>query len=135
VNKIALSIEQDAKLTHHSNRRTIVRDYADVKKKLLEMLEELDERVAKITDHVKHVDEPIEKDFAEQATQAENNEVMDYLGNAAQMEIIQIKQALTRIDSGNYGLCEVCGEGIREERLQAMPYASMCIKCASQTGC
>ena len=112
-----------------------MKDYAEVKKKLLEMLEELDERLAKIKNDVKHTDEPIEKDFAEQATQTENDEVQDYLGNAAQREIILIKQAIARIDSGNYGICEVCGESIREERLKAMPYSSMCIKCASQAGC
>lgn len=112
-----------------------MKDYAEVKKKLLEMLEELDDRVSKIKNNVRHTDEPIEKDSAEQATQAEDYEVLDYLGNAAQMEITMIKQAIARIDSGKYGICEVCGEPIREERLKALPYSSMCIKCASQAGC
>ena len=107
----------------------------EIRGNLLEMLEELDDRLAKITDDVKHVDEPLAKDFAEQATQSENDEVLDYLGNATRTEIEKVKQAISRLDSGNYGICEVCGEPIGKERLKAIPYACMCIKCANQAGC
>jgi RNA polymerase-binding protein DksA len=107
----------------------------EIRGNLLEMLEELDDRLAKITDDVKHVDEPLAKDFAEQATQSENDEVLDYLGNATRTEIEKVKQAISRLDSGNYGICEVCGEPISKERLKAIPYACMCIKCANQAGC
>jgi DnaK suppressor protein len=75
---------------------------------------------------------PLEKDFAEQATQNENNEVMDYLGNSARNEIEMIKQAIARIDNGQYGICQVCEEPISNERLKALPYSNMCIKCASK---
>ena len=107
----------------------------EIRGNLLEMLEELDDRLAKITDDVKHVAEPLAKDFAEQATQSENDEVLDYLGNATRTEIEKVKQAISRLDSGNYGICEVCGEPISKERLKAIPYACMCIKCANQAGC
>jgi DnaK suppressor protein len=109
--------------------------YDEIRGNLLEMLEELDDRLAKITDDVKHTDEPLAKDFAEQATQTENDEVLDYLGNATRTEIEKIKLAIARIDSGDYGICEVCGEPISNERLKVLPYACMCIKCANQTGC
>ncbi len=109
-------------------------NYDDAKQTLTAMLEELTERLAHIADDVRHTDQPAEKDFAEQATQNENNEVLDQLGNAARTEISLIKQALVRIDSGNYGICQVCGEPIRAERLKAVPYSSMCVKCASKTG-
>lgn len=103
----------------------------EVKLVLSEMLEELDERLAKITDDVRHTDEPIEKDFSEQVTQNENNEVEDYLGNSARTEISMIKQALSRIERGEYGTCQVCGEPINIERLKIIPYSNMCVKCAS----
>ncbi|MSP28338.1 MAG: TraR/DksA family transcriptional regulator [Methylococcales bacterium] len=105
-------------------------DFEDLKSVLCEMLEELDERLAKITDDVRHTDEPVEKDFAEQATQNENNEVEDYLGNSARTEIGMIK-ALSKIESGDYGTCQVCGEPINAERLKTIPYSTMCFKCAS----
>lgn len=40
-----------------------------------------------------------------------------------------IRDALKRIDEGNYGKCAFCGEDIGEERLEAIPYARLCIKC------
>jgi DnaK suppressor protein len=111
-----------------------MKEYEDIRRRLSVMLEELELRVARITHNVKHSDEPLEKDFAEQATQHENDEVLDYLGNSARAEITQIKHAIARIDSGKYGLCEVCDEPIRKERLEAVPYSTMCIRCASQAG-
>jgi RNA polymerase-binding transcription factor DksA len=112
-----------------------MKEYEQVRNNLIEMLEELDDRLAKITEDIKHTHTPLEKDFAELATQSENDEVLDYLGNAARAERDRVKQAIARIDSGEYGICELCGEPIRKERLEAVPYSSMCVKCASQAGC
>ncbi len=107
-----------------------MKEYEEIREDLLAMLEELDERLGKITDDVKHTKEPPEKDFAEQATESENNEVLDYLGNAARAGIVQIKKAIARIDRGHYGECSVCGEPISKERLKALPFSDKCIKCA-----
>lgn len=112
-----------------------MKEYEQVRSNLIEMLQELDERLTNITDDVKHTNVPLEKDFAEIATQSENDEVLDYLGNAARAERDRVQQAIARIDSGEYGICELCGEPIRKERLEAVPYSSMCVKCASQAGC
>lgn len=112
-----------------------MKEYEEVRNHLIEMLEELDEKLAKITADVKHENAPPEKDFAEYITQSENDEVIDYLGNAARIERDRVQEAISRIDRGEYGICELCGEPIKKERLQAIPYSSMCVKCASQTGC
>jgi len=109
-----------------------MKEYEEVRSNLITMLEELNLRLSRITNNVKHADVPLEKDFAEQATQNENDEVMDYLGNSARTEIEMIKQAITRIDNGQYGICQVCGEPISKERLEALPYSNLCIKCASK---
>jgi RNA polymerase-binding protein DksA len=109
-----------------------MKEYEEVRQTLCVMLEELNLRLDRITNNVRHSDVPLEKDFAEMATQNENNEVMDYLGNSAKTEIAMIKQAIARIDNGQYGMCQVCDEPISKERLEALPYSSMCIKCASK---
>ena len=44
----------------------------------------------------------------------------------------EVEQALARIEHGTYGTCESCGEAIGEARLEAVPYARRCIKCARQ---
>jgi RNA polymerase-binding protein DksA len=109
-----------------------MKEYEEVRNSLIEMLEDLDDRLSKITHDIK---EPLDKDFEEQATQQENDEVLDGLGNAARTEIEMVKQAIARIDKGEYGVCQLCGKPISKERLKAIPYSSMCIKCASQAGC
>lgn len=109
-----------------------MKEYEEIRNHLTAMLEELNLRLSRITSDVRHSDVPLEKDFSEQATQNENNEVMDYLGNSARTEIEMIKQAINSIDSGQYGICQACGEPISTNRLKALPYSNMCIKCASK---
>jgi DnaK suppressor protein len=43
-----------------------------------------------------------------------------------------IESALERIEDGVYGLCEECESPISKTRLNAIPYASMCIRCAQK---
>jgi DnaK suppressor protein len=43
--------------------------------------------------------------------------------------IEKIKEALERIDNGTFGLCEICGKEIGEERLKARPVTTRCIDC------
>jgi DnaK suppressor protein len=47
-------------------------------------------------------------------------------------ELRQIKEALVKIESGEYGLCEECGNPIRFERLKAMPFAQFCRVCQEE---
>ncbi len=53
------------------------------------------------------------------------------LSAQAMASIEEIDQALARIDQGTYGVCQRCGQPIPEERLKALPYASMCVRCKS----
>ena len=92
--------------------------------------EELTDRVAAIEADVHHKKEPVEKDFAEQVTQRENDEVLSAIDEEAQQTIYQIDAALGRIKDGKYGICAVCGEKISDKRLTALPYITTCINCA-----
>ena len=44
-----------------------------------------------------------------------------------------IEAALERLEDGTYGVCEECGVKIPKKRLNAIPYALMCVKCASMS--
>lgn len=44
----------------------------------------------------------------------------------------QINGALKRIEDGSFGECEECGMKIPKARLEAIPYAALCVQCASQ---
>ena len=43
--------------------------------------------------------------------------------------INKIKEALARIDEGEFGVCDSCGEEISEARLKARPVTTLCIDC------
>lgn len=101
-----------------------------VQKILLERRAELQKRVQKITDDVRHVSGPLSSDFAEQAVERENEEVLDALGEAGRIELRQISRALARIESGDYGVCISCGEDIPPSRLEVLPFSDQCVVCA-----
>jgi DnaK suppressor protein len=46
--------------------------------------------------------------------------------------LADVDHALTKLDTGTYGTCEVCGQPIGDARLEAMPTARRCISCASK---
>jgi len=46
--------------------------------------------------------------------------------------IAKIREALERIDEGEFGICEECGEDISEPRLKARPVTTLCIDCKTE---
>jgi RNA polymerase-binding transcription factor DksA len=104
-------------------------DVPQLRQSLVARLEELGHRVQDCEGILR---EPLDADFAEQAAQMESHEVIADLEHAAILEAERIKVAVSRIDAGSYGECESCGNEINPKRLQALPYATQCIGCASQ---
>lgn len=45
----------------------------------------------------------------------------------SQTLLAEVRTALERLDSGKYGVCAVCGRDIGARRLEALPYATLCI--------
>lgn len=107
-------------------------DLEAIKAGLLAQRAELVDRMRRLDKDVHHRQEPLPADFAEQAVELENQEVLEALDEDARMELRQIDRALKRIESGDYGLCATCGDSIAPERLRALAWATLCIDCASQ---
>jgi RNA polymerase-binding protein DksA len=102
------------------------------KQQLQQLRQEYIRRHEAVEKDLQHENEPIEKDFAEQATQLENEQVLQALDEDALGIVAQIDTALRRIENGSYGICTACGETIAESRLQAVPYTNLCIGCANK---
>ena len=66
----------------------------------------------------------------EEANAVEMAEYVDTVAveNSLEEELNKVYEALAKIESGNYGLCEVCHEPIAPARLKAYPAAATCIK-------
>lgn len=103
-------------------------DTAQAKTRLQEQLSELEKRLAHIQ---RDLDEPHDPDSSERAVQMEDDESLECQAELVSSEIASTKRALERIGEGEYGHCVKCGEEISENRLEARPEASLCIKCAS----
>lgn len=69
--------------------------------------------------------------FSEQATERQNDMVLQGLLVDARASYQEVQLALQRIEDGTYGECEQCGEAINSARLEAMPAARLCINCAA----
>jgi DnaK suppressor protein len=67
--------------------------------------------------------------MADDATEAfEQAKDLALRQNAEQL-LIQVQDALGRFEQGTYGICERCGVEIDPARLQALPYATLCLRC------
>jgi RNA polymerase-binding protein DksA len=107
-----------------------MQDYEPIRQQLTARYAAIQQRLQKITRDVQHVNEPLNADFAEQAVQRENDEVLDALDNSIRAELAQLQATLQRLDNGTYGVCESCGKPISLKRLEALPHASRCVACA-----
>jgi RNA polymerase-binding protein DksA len=71
------------------------------------------------------------KDFADIASDDIDRKMIEALGSQDLKRLRLIDSALTRIQQGKYGLCIKCGKKIPQNRLEAIPYALMCVECKS----
>jgi DnaK suppressor protein len=65
----------------------------------------------------------------EEATETLELEKRLTLENRIRQEMAGVEHALEKIEKGTYGLCDNCGQPIAPERLEALPQASLCVKC------
>ncbi len=99
--------------------------------KLKEMLEgqlaDLLARAEALEDDLRH---PLAADSEEQAIDLADDEVLAGTDAVLRREIGEVREALVRIERDEYGVCVLCGEDIAPRRLEVMPTATRCIKCA-----
>ena len=67
--------------------------------------------------------------LADTATETYDRELDYTLEENSEHVLGEIEAALSRIEGGTFGVCTNCGEQIPEERLEALPWATLCIDC------
>ena len=102
---------------------------------------ELEERRARVVALMEHRDRPdsLEEELGELVSSSADNHLADTASETYDREFDEgleedagrllgrIDDALQRLDAGTYGICEVCAQPIAEERLEAVPYTTLCI--------
>jgi DnaK suppressor protein len=97
---------------------------------LLELKQDVSSRIDAIDRDIRH--EGMSADWTEQASERENDEVLESLGNSSEQELAMINFALQRIDAGTYFNCAECGANIPSARLDLLPYTAHCVDCAEK---
>ena len=105
-------------------------DADDAGRRLIARRVELRERLARVKAEMRRETDALSPDFAEQATQRENDDVLEGLRRSTEAELQDIEAALQRIRLGRYGVCISCRERIDSQRLASIPYAVRCEECA-----
>ena len=95
---------------------------------------QLEERLAELLGRVRKIEGDLgsthDDDSQERASEIQNDEVLEGLDEIGRTEVRQIRNALNRIESGNYGICSNCGQPISAARLAAVPSTDTCVVCA-----
>jgi len=100
-----------------------------IKEKLLAERTELGKRIQSHLGEVHIEHEP--DDEAAQATYSVTRDMSAATIERERKTFTELNAALERIENGDYGVCESCEEPISPARLKALPWARLCISCAS----
>lgn len=65
--------------------------------------------------------------LADTASATFDRELDEGLEEDAERQLHEVETALGRMEDGSYGTCEVCGREIPRERLEAIPWTSLCV--------
>ena len=101
----------------------------ETRERLVALQTELQQRLDKTQSDERHEVEERD-DTTAQLWQA--SEIRDGLNDEAADELRDVNRALARLDTGDYGICTNCDEAIDPRRLEAVPYAELCVSCAEQ---
>ena len=106
------------------------------------LLEKLQHRRNEITGQVNHLEQDLREEIADNQNMPGDmadhgsGELSQHLSVTLmendRVELERIERAITRIEAGIYGSCEVCEKSIPMTRLKAIPWATRCISCQSR---
>ncbi|MBE0440827.1 MAG: TraR/DksA family transcriptional regulator [Psychrobacter sp.] len=98
------------------------------KQNLLKLKDEYEIRIGKIEDHIQNPQDDLNEHWDDQAISYRQNGMRKNLMDEARQNLSYVENALNRIENNTYGECEVCDKQIEEKRLEALPYATLCME-------
>lgn len=115
----------------YSEEDTLKKDFAEeMRDSLTAMKQEIiDKLIATNAEFKAIVEEMDPKDFVDVASDDVDRKMIEAIGTQDIKRLRAIEAALLRIQQGRYGLCMKCSKRIPQERLEALPYAVLCIDC------
>ncbi|GHT48625.1 conjugal transfer protein TraR [Spirochaetia bacterium] len=104
-----------------------------IEKSLNKLRDEIISNLAAGNQDFKQIVEGLEpKDMADIASDDIDRKLIETIGTKELNRLKLIESAITRIRQGKYGFCMKCGKKIPRTRLEALPYALLCIECKTE---
>jgi len=99
-----------------------------LKQKLLQKRRDLQANIASLEDEARDSGEAEVRDTTDDATAAQGTSESLQEDAIESETLIQVEDALQRIEDGTYGKCSDCGRPIEPARLEAVPWAAYCLE-------
>lgn len=110
----------------HPKRLAGLRNVLELKR------EQLTETLAKTADASRAIGETVGGDEGEEAAAASNRDFLSAQGSSLREHLILVKDALIRLEAGEFGICEECGRAVTLKRLEAVPWTRYCRDCQQE---
>jgi RNA polymerase-binding protein DksA len=93
-------------------------------------LQEIENRTARVSESDRANELSAYEDHpADLASETFEREKDLAIGESVESLLNQVLIALEKVDRGTYGICDACGRPIRKARLNALPFATLCLEC------
>jgi DnaK suppressor protein len=99
------------------------------RKSLLEQKEKIVKKLSQFYNESKEVETDIAQDVVDKAESSYTKEFLLSLSDAERQQLFLIDEALKRLETPEYGICQMCGRKIGKKRLAALPWTPYCIDC------
>jgi len=123
------TIKKEAKVLKDAPPKPLTAELILVRERLQQMLSDLrkdiDHEVHSASDRdIAHIN-----DTSDMASDAAEGDTTLRIAEGQTVEAGEIERAIEKLDTGTYGICEMCSKTINADRLQFLPFATHCIKC------
>ena len=103
------------------------------KKKLQARRSEIVLKLSTLSNESRDVETDIAQDVVDKAESSYTKEFLLSLSDAERDQLFQIDAALKRIESKDFGYCQMCQKEIGKKRLNALPWTPLCIECQQKS--
>ncbi len=101
----------------------------DYRRMLLERKETIVRKLSSFINESKEVEINVAQDVVDKAESSYTKEFLLSLSDTERSQLMLIDEALRRIDTDDFGACQLCGQEINRKRLVALPWTPTCIDC------
>ncbi len=105
------------------------KDLQELKNMLLERKQAILRKMQQYYQESQEMETNIAQDAVDKAESSYTKEFLLSLTDAEREQLSQIQAALRRLEKGEYGICQSCGQPINKKRLKIIPWTSLCINC------